>query len=212
MKSKPFQVNFLNPINGGNMNKTSFLLILMLAIGLIQLDAQSHRTQTTPSKSHSFSVTLGGGARYFTGDDEDVYDFINLVLALDVAYKFNPSLEVFLHGEYLMASGELTITKEETTMTIIPAEAGARYLFGNKRFKFYLGAGLGYYFINEENPIGTVNESAIGFLGEAGVKTYFSNRLFLDVKLKYVSLSVRPDSTSVNLGGISLLAGVGFAF
>ena len=211
MRNPPVLSNFVNLINGGNMKKMTFLLILMLVIALIQLDAQISRVRASQEKTHGFSITLGGGARYFTGDEEDVYNFINPVFALDVAYKFNKSLEIFVHGEYLMASGELTISKEKTTMNIIPAEAGARYLFVGKRFNTYLGAGMGYYFITEENPIGTVNESNIGFLGEAGLRTYFSGRLFLDFKLKYVFLSVRPEDETVSLGGVSLLAGLGFA-
>jgi hypothetical protein len=194
------------------MKKTTFLLILVLALGFIQLDAQRAPAEATKTADYSFSVTLGGGVRMFTGDEDDVYDFVNPVFALDVAYKFNKSLEIFLHGEYLMATGELTITKEETTMNIIPAELGARYLFGSKSLNIYLGAGLGYYFITEENPIGTVNESNIGFLVEAGIRPFFTQNIFLDVKLKFVSLSVKPEDKSVSLGGLSLLVGLGFAF
>ena len=194
------------------MKKMAFLLILILVISFLHLDARSNPAKTTPASAHSFSITLGGGGRYFTGDDEDVYNFINLVFALDVAYKFNKSIEIFLHGEYLSAKGKLTITEEETTLNIIPAELGGRFLFGKKRFFSYLGAGLGYYFIKEDNPIGTINESGIGFFGEAGIKTFFTNSLFLDIKLRYVALSIKPEDTSVDLGGIAVLAGLGIAF
>jgi hypothetical protein len=195
------------------MKKIAFLMIFLWGICLIQANTPTAKKQTSRAKFEStFSVALGAGARNFMGDEDDVYGFANLVFSLDVGFRFKKSFEVFLHGEYLLAKGELTITREETTLTIIPVEAGGRFLFGEKKFLGYLGAGLGFYLINEENPIGTVNQGNIGFFAEGGIRFSFIESIFADLKLKYVALSVRPEDTTVNLGGICILAGIGYTF
>lgn len=187
------------------MKKITFLLILLLGIGLVQVEA-------TSADYNKFSVTLGAGVRNFTGDTDDVYDLVNLTFCLDVGFRFTKSIEVFLHTDFLTAKGNLTITDEETTITIIPIEAGGRYLMGKGSFSPYLGAGLGFYLINEENPIGTIDESGLGFFVEAGLKYFFGTSIYIDAKLKYVMLNIRPEDTSINLGGPAVLLGFGFSF
>jgi len=187
------------------MKKVTFLLILLLGISLVQARAAS-------VDYNRFSVTLGAGVRNFTGDADDVYDLVNLTFCLDVGFRFTKSFEVFLHTDFLTAKGNLTITDEETTITIIPIEAGGRYLLGKGSFNPYLGAGLGFYLINEENPIGTIDESGVGFFVEAGLKYFFGKSIFIDAKLKYVLLSIRPEDISINLGGPAVLLGFGFSF
>ncbi len=187
------------------MKKLTFLLILLLGIGLVQ-------AKPTSANYNMFSVALGAGVRNFSGDTDDVYNLVNLSFCLDIGFRFTRSFEVFLHTDFLTAKGNLTITDEETTITIIPIEAGGRFLMSNSNFCPYLGAGLGFYLINEENPIGTIDESNLGFFAEAGLKYFFGKRIFIDVKLKYVMLSIRPENTSINLGGPTALVAFGFSF
>ena len=184
-----------------------------MGIGLLQAAPTVVNKKTkAPKFDSTFSLALGAGARNFLGDEKDVYGFANLLFFLDAGFRFKKNFEVFVHGEYLQAKGELSVTKEETTLRVIPAEAGGRFLFGNHPFLGYLGAGLGVYFINEENPIGTVNKNGIGFFAEGGCRYFFVKKLYVDLKLKYVSLSIRPEDTSVDLGGISLQGGFGVVF
>jgi hypothetical protein len=125
------------------MKRIAFLLIFLMGISLIQAAPTVVKKKTKALKFDStFSVALGAGARNFLGDEEDVYGFANLLFFLDAGFRFNKNFEVFVHGEYLQAKGELTITKEETTLRIIPAEAGGRFLFGNHPFLGYLGGRL----------------------------------------------------------------------
>lgn len=195
------------------MKKIAFLLIVLMGISLLQAaPVVVQKKAKAPKFDSTFSLTLGVGARHFMGDEEDVYWLVNPAASLELAFRFRKNLEVFVHGEFIYAKGELTVTEEETTMFIIPAEAGARFLFGNHPFLGVLGAGLGYYFVNEDNPIGTVNESGIGFFAEGGMRYFFGKKLFLDLKLRYVFLSIRPEDTSVDLGGPSLVVGIGFVF
>ena len=145
------------------MKKVTFLLILLLGIGLVQ-------AKPTSANHNKFSIALGAGVRNFSGDTDDVYNLVNLTFCLDIGFRFARSFEVFLHTDFLTAKGNLTITDEETTITIIPIEAGGRFLMGKSNLCPYLGAGLGFYLINEENPIGTIDESSLGFFAEAGLK------------------------------------------
>jgi hypothetical protein len=185
------------------MKKAAILLIIMLGILLGQIQATTGKP--------AFSVAIGAGARYFSGDEEGVHNTFNLAFSLDIAYRFGKSIEVFVHTDYVSATGELSLTKEETTLTIIPAEAGGRFLFKGKNFVPYFGAGLGLYLIKEENPIGTVEENGFGFFAEAGARIYI-NIFFFDIKAKYLFLSITPVDESKNLGGFYILGGFGFSF
>jgi opacity protein-like surface antigen len=187
------------------MKKVTILLIMLLGIGLVQ-------ARPATADYNKFSVVLGAGVRNFTGDTDDVYKLVNLTFCLDLGFRFIRSVEVFLHTDFLIAKGNLTISEEETTITIIPIEVGGRYLIGTSSFCPYVGAGLGFYLINEENPIGTVNESGLGFFAEAGLKYLLGKSISIDAKLKYVILSIRPEDTSINLGGPTVLLGFGFSF
>jgi hypothetical protein len=186
------------------MKKAVILLIIMLGMMLGQVQA------TTPGKP-AFSLAIGAGVRNFSGDEEGVHSTFNLAFSLDVAYRFGRSIAVFVHTDYVSSKGELSLTKEETTLTIIPVEAGARYLFKGKNFIPYIGAGIGLYSIKEENPIGTVEENGFGFFAELGTKIYMQY-FFFDIKAKYLFLSITPVDESKNLGGFYLLAGVGYSF
>jgi opacity protein-like surface antigen len=168
------------------MKKVTFLLILLLGIGLVQ-------AKPTSANTNKFSIALGAGVRNFSGDTDDVYNLVNLTFCLDIGFRFTRSFEVFLHTDFLTAKGNLTITDEETTITIIPIEAGGRFLMG-------------------KSPIGTIDESNLGFFAEAGLKYFFGKRIFIDVKLKYVMLSIRPEDNSINLGGPTVLVAFGFSF
>ena len=187
------------------MKKVTFLLILLLGIGLVQ-------AKPTSANHNNFSIALGAGVRNFSGDTDDVYNLVNLTFCLDIGFRFARSFEVFLHTDFLTAKGNLTITDEETTITIIPIEAGGRFLMGKSNLCPYLGAGLGFYLINEENPIGTIDESSLGFFAEAGLKYFFGKSFFIDAKLKYVMLSIRPEDSTINLGGPTVLVAFGFSF
>jgi len=185
------------------MKQLSLLLIFLLAATAVQ---------AAPAAGKSFSVTLGAGVRTLSGDEEDVYDSFNLVFSLDLAYRLGKSFEICLHSDYLSAEGELSITQDPTTLTVLPVEAGVRYLLGGGTVIPYIGAGAGFYSVKEDNVIGTVNETSLGFFAEGGVRFAFAAAVFADLKAKYTALSITPENNSINLGGFSLSGGIGFSF
>ncbi|MCI0470547.1 MAG: outer membrane beta-barrel protein [Candidatus Aminicenantes bacterium] len=172
--------------------------------------------------SGDFSVVIGGGIKNAGGIKtadgknlfEEVYGKNNLSYSLDVGYKAAKYIQLFLHGEYFSTKGELTYTKEETTLTIIPVELGCRFMYGFAKDMFcpYIGLGGGFYLIKEENVIAPFDEKKFGFFGETGFAFYFVKYCFLDLKARYVFLKIDGAEGEVDLGGLALMGGIGFSF
>ena len=186
------------------MRKLSLIFIIITMIATFQISGMINQSK--------FSITVGGGIRNISEEIfETVYGTNNIAYSIDFAYKLGKSLEMFVHSDYLKAEGELKFDPKATTLTIMPAEAGLRILLGKNKFKPYVGLGAGYYMLKEENFIGTVDESSIGFFGEGGFRFYFG-KLFIDMKLKYIQLNYDVTGTKVDLGGLSYFGGIGISF
>jgi outer membrane protein W len=189
------------------MKKLSLLVGLLLVFQLI--------VTAGPVDTKKVSITLGAGVRNFSESGfKDVYTGTALTYNVDLAVKLFGSMEAFFHTDYLTIDGELTFTKEPTTLKIFPLEVGLRYLVAMKKSEKqkiypYLGAGAGYYMIKEENEIGNLDEKRVGFFFEGGIRFYFTGAMFLDVKLKNVMVKSENDT---KMGGFSYMGGVGFAF
>ncbi len=184
-------------------------LILFLTIVAFMATFQISGVMIDHSK---FSITIGAGTKNISEEIfKDVYGSGNIAYSLDLAFKLGRSLEAFIHTDYLKAEGQLEYDPKDTTLTIIPAEAGLRILLGKNKFKPYLGLGAGYYMFKEENFIGTVDDNSIGFFGEGGLRYYFG-KFFIDLKLKYIQLKYEVSGADINLGGLSYFGGIGIRF
>lgn len=187
------------------MKRLTVLLILVIGLCTINTGAQT------------FSLTLGYGIRQIAEKElaEVVYGTDNPVYAIDMGLFLKPFLQVFFHTDYFSVDGETTFTKEPTTLEIIPIEIGARFLLG-KRIQPYLGVGPGYYMVKEEHPIGTIDEKKIGFFVEGGLRLHILKPVFIDLKLKNIFLKVDfPEAdppTTIDLGGLSYIGGIGISF
>jgi hypothetical protein len=198
--------------SGGNMRKAAFILtILMLIVPSLAADE--------PCQLRKVSLTLGAGIKSLTDDlFKEVYDTNNITYSLDVGVIIIDTLELFLHSDYFKINGQLTYTKEKTTLKIIPLEIGARYLIKMTRscklmIFPYIGAGSGLYLIEENNPIGTFEKNKFGFFAEGGIRFYIGNRFFIDSKIKYIYLNVPSDiGENIQMGGLSYTGGIGIAF
>lgn len=135
-----------------------------------------------------FSDIYGGGTAY--GGRLDV--------------RLTKSLSVWAGADYFAKTGELTFTGEETRIRIIPVTAGLRVRLGSAGLRPYLAAGVGSFSYKEENVLGTVSGSVVGFLGEAGLLIRVAEGLSLDVYGRYLSARTRaeePDILAGELGG-----------
>ncbi|MCP5105813.1 MAG: porin family protein [bacterium] len=196
------------------------VLIIALLVGLtftnIPLAAQDG--ENDPCQLNKFSLSVGAGMRGFSEERfKDVYGSSGMAINVDFGVRVTNSLEAFLHTDYFSVDGELTYTKEETTLKIIPVELGIRYLLKvNKDCKPklfpYIGAGAGYYMYKEENFIGTIDEKKFGFFVEGGFR-YYMGSLFFDAKIKNIFLNVENDlGESIQLGGLAFMGAVGISF
>jgi len=123
------------------------------------------------------------------------------------------SLFVYFSGSYYARTGELTYTREETKLKIIPLTLGAKYHFNLARgLDFYAGAGLTYNIFNEENPIGDVSKNGVGFVVNSGVLAFVSGGLFLDGYVNYSYCKIKPANVDVNIGGLEAGLGIGYKF
>jgi opacity protein-like surface antigen len=171
-----------------------------------------------PLDTKTFSLAIGAGARNFTeAQFKDSYDSTPITYNVDLAYKFWKTMEVFFHTDMLSADGKLTYTNEDTTLKITPLELGVRYLLAMEKSKHqkiypYLGGGVGYYMVKEDNFIGNLDEKKIGFFVEGGLRFYVTGSIFVDAKLKYVSISIESQTQVSNVGGLAYTGAIGFSF
>ena len=121
-------------------------------------------------------------------------------------------LDLWLGGSYFSRKGELTFTKEETTLEIIPLGAGVKYRLTRGSLSFYIGLGLNYYQYKEKNPIGDVSEGGLGYIGKVGSYVKVTDGLLIDLYLNYSYCKIKPADFDVNIGGIEAGVGVGYRF
>jgi len=121
-------------------------------------------------------------------------------------------LDIWLAGNFFQKKGELTFTKEETKLQIIPAGAGLRYRLTSGVADLYFGAGVNYYFFKETNPIGTASKGGVGYIGKLGVCFHVLKGVVFDLFFDYSYCRIKPADFTINIGGIAAGAGLGFAF
>jgi hypothetical protein len=112
-------------------------------------------------------------------------------------------------------TGLLQVTEEATKVRIIPVYAGLRAEFGKKGTRPYIGAAAAYFLFHEENPLGTVSDSGLGFLVRAGLLARLGGPVWLDFFADYRACTVRTDGDDplkAKLGGLSAGAGLSSRF
>lgn len=122
-------------------------------------------------------------------------------------------LAVWLEGSRFVKEGELTFTKERTKVQIIPLGLGIRYSLPlHDKLDLYAGAGLQYSRFKEENPIGEVQESQLGYVAKLGLNQRISKGVLIDVFAEYSYCRMKPADFEFDIGGLSAGVGVGYEF
>jgi opacity protein-like surface antigen len=121
-------------------------------------------------------------------------------------------LDLWVSGDYFQKQGELTFSKKETTVRIIPIAAGLRLRIPVSRINLYISGGAGYFLFKEENLIGTVTDSKIGYLGKAGCYIKIIRGLYMDGHFQYSHCSIQPLEVKADIGGLSFGIGIGYDF
>lgn len=165
-----------------------------------------------------YRVELGGSFFY---QSEKLFREIygnGIKFQWDFGRTIGKNLEVHLRGSYFSKTGELTFTKEETKVKVIPVGVSLRYIFLKKKINLYTGGGLSWVYLEERNPIGTAIGKNIGFDFQVGafkrfqgLKNFFKG-FIIDVFIHYQYCEMEPADTSVDIGGADIGVALGYEF
>jgi hypothetical protein len=170
---------------------------------------------TVPSWGAGVSLTFKAG-QFFPSDSvfREVYKS-GTVFGGELAVPIAGGLHLWAGAEYFGKSGLLSLSEEMTKVSIIPVYLGLRYHFGKSAVRPYLGAAAAYFLFKEDNPLGSVSESGIGYLGQAGLLVKVAGPVSLDLYANYRACTLRtdePDPVEAKIGGFSGGAGLVFRF
>jgi len=118
---------------------------------------------------------------------------------------------VSLDGGAYKKTGALTLTQEETTMTLFPIDAMVVFHFLSGSILPYVGAGGAVCKYKEENVLGKVDKWGFGF-AVCGGATARWRLLGIDARVKYTSIKIKPLEVEADLGGLTLSIGAGVVF
>ena len=118
------------------------------------------------------------------------------------------NFDIFVDGSFCLKKGELSYTREETKLSIVPVILGLQYRIKSGKFQPFLGLGAGYFAFKESNIIGDVSKSGLGFAARAGVLFFVTKSIFLQIYSNYSYCRMTPADFTINIGGIE--AGIGF--
>ena len=149
----------------------------------------------SPSESF-FKDIYGGGIMY----------------GAEVSFSVWKQLDVWLGGSYFTKKGELTFTKEETKLDIMPIGGGLKYRLTTGVFNLYAGAGLNYYQYKESNPLGDVSKGGLGYIGKIGSYVNVAGGFLIDLYVNYSYCKLKPADFEINIGGIEAGVGIGYKF
>jgi outer membrane protein W len=197
--------------------RKALLLILLSVLGCTLAAVETTPAGELLPRPDRLKATIaaGAGMRMFTESQmKDAYGSSLLTYGGEFCFFFSRRIAVALEGGYLSASGKSSYepAQEDLKFTIASLELGPKIFFGKSKFKPFLAILAGYYFIKEEaGQIGTVDKKQFGFAGALGAEYYLSGKIFLQVKAKYLAISLETDS-KMNLGGLGLGLALGIGF
>jgi hypothetical protein len=165
------------------------------------------------TSAFSFIVLEAKGI-YFSPSDRTFRDIYGAgwMAGGEIGIRIFKGLEVWGEGTYITKKGQLTLTREETTLSIQPVGGGLRYRFTSGKISGYAGAGVDYFQYKESNPIGDVSKKSIGYVGRVGVFFRIVPGLLLDLNLGYSYCKMNPADFEIDIGGIAAGAGLAIEF
>jgi hypothetical protein len=151
-------------------------------------------------------------AGYFHPSDKDFRAIYGggVKSGLELSTEVATNVELWIEAGYFAKKGELSFTKEATSLKIIPVGGGVRYIFPLRRLGLYFGAGVLYHRFRETSPLGTVDWGRPGLVAEMGSSIRLRGRLIADAHARLFYCRMKPADFSFNIGGYDL--GVGLAY
>jgi hypothetical protein len=191
-----------------NVKSRFAVLAALLALGAFPLGAQNR-----PIDQGSVEVILGG----YDMDEprfDAVYPKGGLLAGLAASAAVVSNLNLYLEAKYWQRQGELTFSKEETTLRLFPISLGLRYVVPLGILNPYAGAGGDIYFYYEDNAIGTTLNHAEGYHVMAGTYLRFAKDvpLMINLRAKYTWVKAIENDFQIKLGGLEYSVGFALAF
>jgi len=170
-----------------------------------------------PSILLAESIRVEGCLNYYSVSDsiyKDIYGSGNIMFGGSIGYEVINKLELRGEFNYYQDKGEMTLTKEEITFTIIPLVFGLRYQLVKNKVNPYLGAGLSYYTYKEKLPsrFGNVSDSTLGYHFEGGAYFNLTKNIFIDLNFRYTIANAESEDETIKLGGFRAGFGIGYSF
>jgi hypothetical protein len=133
-----------------------------------------------------------------------------LILSSILFFNFDFYLEL----KALYKTGQLTYSKEKTTMLLVPVSLGLRYGLPLGFLQPYAGGGLDFYLFYESNPIGSLFNYVRGGHFLVGVYLKFAKNfpILLNFRLKNTWAQTEVNDRKVELGGLEYGGSLVIAF
>lgn len=164
-----------------------------------------------PAKAFSIKVRAG----YFFPADAAFREIYGNGAAWGGEFEaaLSPRLSVWAGADYYSRAGLLVQTRENTTLRVVPLQAGLKAgLDVGASTRIYAAAGLAWFQYRESNSIATLKQSRLGLIGRAGVVVAPGETFLLDFGGAYSICRVNPAGVEADLGGFLVSAAAGFRF
>lgn len=152
--------------------------------------------------------------KYFQPSEQDFKEIYGsgMMYGAELSVILWEWIEFWASGDYFSRKGKLTVSGEDTELQIIPVYGGLKFRFPTEKINPYFGFGVGYFNYKEKNPIGTVENGDMGYIGQIGCIFEMTEGFIFDIHAAYSHCTVMPKNVKANLGGFQAGIGVGFEF
>jgi len=168
-----------------------------------------------PYSSGEGFKTGGAIGPYFVVDSiyKDTYGSGSLIYEGFLSYELSRRLEIRAAVGYFKDKGEMTLTREEITFSMVPVVVGMRVKLAKwAKLDPYLGLGVDFYSFKERARLGDTSGSTTGFHLEGGSYVALGQRFYVDINLRYVKADAQPLDEVIRLGGWRAGVGMGYSF
>lgn len=142
---------------------------------------------------------------------KDVYGG-GMAFGAAVALGLSAHWEISLELNRISRAGELTYTKEPTEMSIFSIGADVKYLFPLKGVTLYAGPGIYSSSFKEDNRLGNLKKSGVGFKLKAGALVPLAKCFRLNLFAGYSFCKMTPGQFEIAIGGFEAGLGIRYTF
>lgn len=167
------------------------------------------------------SLALAGGIRvevkgsYFSSANSTFRDVYGgtAKFGLEAGLEVAKNISAWAGVDYVHKTGKLTVTPDETRVTLMPLGLGVRYEVPvGTKLRFHVAAGVQEVFFKEENVIGTVNTNAFGFIAAAGGVFALTKNIGIDFFISWSTCKMTNEGLSFKVGGLDAGGGIEIRF